>query len=112
MPTAALRPCAGCHRTLVVKGRCHACADVRERTRRPAWITKFYSSKAWQAARNLKRRQDPLCQDCLERGSAFPVQVVDHILPLATHPHLRLTLTNLRSLCHHHHALKTTRRPA
>jgi 5-methylcytosine-specific restriction endonuclease McrA len=114
MPTAALRPCLSqpCA-ALVKRGRCPEHSKVREQQRRPAWITKFYSSKPWQNARNFKRRQNPVCEDCLEtwervgHGTITPTQVVDHVLPLATHPHLKLVLSNLRSLCNEHHSLKT-----
>lgn len=34
---------------------------------------------------------------------------VDHVLPIDTHPHLRLSLDNLRSLCHSCHVRKTKR---
>lgn len=108
MPSAPLRPCAEqpCA-YLVPRGRCPTHALAHELTRRPAWITKFYSGKPWQNARNYKRRLNPLCEDCLEQGRTTPVQVVDHVIALTTNPALRLTLTNLRSLCHAHHDAKT-----
>lgn len=110
MPTAPLRPCAAqpCDQ-LVPRGRCHAHALQLDQQRRPAWITKFYSSKPWQNARNQKRRDSPLCEDCLEDVPmrVTPVQVVDHVIPLTQAPDLALTYDNLRSLCHDHHAAKT-----
>jgi 5-methylcytosine-specific restriction protein A len=110
MPPAPLRPCAAqpC-KHLVPKGRCPEHALEYEQQRRPDWITRFYSSRAWQNVRNMKRRHDPLCEECLITGMFTPVQTVDHILPLTTHPTLKLHLTNLRSLCFKHHEAKTKR---
>jgi len=115
-PAAPLRPCLGARsgcRNLVKAGRCLECQRTYEQARRPAWIKKFYTSKQWQDVRNMKARQHPVCEDCLDAfthagaGAITPVQVVDHVLPLATHPHLRVSMDNLRSLCHMHHSIKT-----
>ncbi|MFC1502757.1 HNH endonuclease [Pseudomonadota bacterium] len=37
---------------------------------------------------------------CKSRSRLTPVNVVDHIKPVGTHPHLRLVESNCRSLCH------------
>jgi 5-methylcytosine-specific restriction enzyme A len=46
---------------------------------------------------------------CLERGRFTPAAVVDHIVPIAQAPELRLNLANLRSLCKRCHDAHTAR---
>ena len=65
----------------------------------------FYDTPAWRAL-----RLQALCRDnfrCVicQAYIGNPGQArVDHIQPLATHPHLALSLANLRSLCTLHDA--------
>src|SRR5687768_9615119 len=65
MPTQPLRPCPGdgyrCPE-LVTDGRCPAHAEEHDRTRRPEWVTRFYSSSRWKKVRDWKRRHSPLCE--------------------------------------------------
>jgi 5-methylcytosine-specific restriction protein A len=111
-PLAPLRPCLepGCH-SLTNQSRCARHLKLQDQHRRPAWITRFYSSKQWQTLRAMKRRHNPLCEDCLEKNpqALTPVQVVDHVLPLERYHELALTLENLRSLCHVCHEAKSQR---
>jgi 5-methylcytosine-specific restriction endonuclease McrA len=60
----------------------------------------FLQSPAWRAVRGLALKRDGFrCVKCgvsvRGRGEAR----VDHIQPRSTHPHLKLTLANLRTLC-------------
>lgn len=114
MPFAALRPCPGrpgqpCSKLTRGGGRCPECAQQREQQRRPEWITKFYSSSAWQHLRTLKRQVNPLCQDCEEADRITPAESVDHIVPIEQQPDLALVMENLRSLCWPCHNTKTRR---
>lgn len=66
----------------------------------------FYKSLAWRRARKLALERDHyICQDCLaarrrgERLRPRTATVVHHVLPVETHPELRLELDNLVSLC-------------
>jgi len=109
-PTAPSGPCSypGCT-ILVPKGRCPQHTQDHDRSRRPAWVTTFYSSTAWKKLRALKRQLNPFCEDCQARGIGTPVHDVDHVIPLTTRPDLGLVLENLRSLCRACHAAKTRR---
>src|SRR5688500_15054997 len=67
--------------------------------------------RAWQRLRELKLKADPFgeiqthCKDLpLHRRIATEV---DHIIPIAERPELRLVWTNLRSSCHSCHSAKS-----
>ena len=112
MPNRPLRPCPerGCPE-LVQAGRCPLHSRTREQDRRLAWVTTFYNSTAWKKLRALKRSLDPLCEG--DEGTPCPAQreaeTVDHVIPITTRPDLRLSIENLRSLCHPCHNAKTRR---
>lgn len=68
---------------------------------------------AWQKLRKAKLAADPLCQcdDC-EAGAKRVTEatVVDHFVPIAERPDLRLVWSNLRSMakrCHDKHTAST-----
>ena len=56
-----------------------------------------------QRVRDFKASQDPLCEICDKHGIVRPLDVVHHVLPIETHPELRLDPDNLMSLCTEHH---------
>jgi 5-methylcytosine-specific restriction protein A len=60
---------------------------------------KFYKSNDWQRARLHILNDQPLCIVCLASGYTTPATVVDHIQPLRLNWSLRLTYSNLQSLC-------------
>ena len=43
--------------------------------------------------------EEPLCQVHLKRGEVVPSDQVDHIIPLAERPDLRLVRLNLQGIC-------------
>ncbi|HHY28443.1 MAG TPA: HNH endonuclease [Desulfitobacterium dehalogenans] len=120
MPLKPMRPCrkTGC-RNLTRDGYCQEhqyIAEQKERERqkyydryqRDQQAAKFYKSKEWELVRDQALIRDHgLCQDCLDEKQITPAVPVDHIIPLKVAWHLRLTLSNLRSLCSRHHAIKT-----
>lgn len=57
------------------------------------------STARWRKVRELKRRRDPLCEDCAERGATEPMTEVHHLVPVRERPDLAFVMTNLRSLC-------------
>ena len=64
----------------------------------------------WRKVRALYYQRHPLCEDCLEEGRLTDQGIeVDHVIPIAVRPDLRLALENLRSLCRRHHKRKTDR---
>ncbi|SEM35130.1 5-methylcytosine-specific restriction enzyme A [Mesobacillus persicus] len=69
---------------------------------------KFYQSKEWKTVRvQALVRDHYLCVKCRGAGIYTKADVVDHIVELQDDFSLRSTLTNLMSLCHKHHNLKT-----
>ena len=120
MPSKPKRPCGrpGC-RNLTTERYCEEHAYLAEQQRkerhrlydeqhRDKRTAAFYKSVAWERVRQQALIRDHgLCQDCLLEQRITPADVVDHIKPLRLFWHLRLTLSNLRSLCNRHHAIKT-----
>jgi 5-methylcytosine-specific restriction protein A len=91
----------------VKHGRCLEHQLVYEQQRRPAWVTTHYNSTPWKKVRAMKKRANPLCQDCLDEGKITPTQEIDHVIPLTVRPDLALVMENLRSLCVECHRAKT-----
>ena len=69
----------------------------------------FYKSGEWVRLRNHKRSISPLCEHCLVMNKVTPMVDVDHIVPIKANGgwSLRLTLSNLQSLCRSCHVKKT-----
>lgn len=75
---------------------------------RPSSKERGYDSQ-WRKVRALKVEKDPFCERCLRKKPKLyvPIKVkingnygvVHHIKPISTHPHLRLVMDNLESLC-------------
>ena len=57
-----------------------------------------YDSK-WVKVRDLKLKQNPLCEMCLNDNKTTLATLVHHIKLVSTHPELRLVMSNLMSLC-------------
>lgn len=120
MATKPNRPCSkvGC-RNLTTDRYCAEHAHLAEQHRRDRHryydkyqrdqeAARFYNSKEWERAREQALIRDHgLCQDCLAEKQIKTADVVDHIKPIKHFWHLRVTLSNLRSLCNRHHAIKT-----
>lgn len=120
MPNKPMRPCAaiGC-RNLSRERYCNDHEHMAEQERksrhkhydqhqRNKQATMFYHSIEWDRARWDRLTKDfGLCQDCLKEQRITPADVVDHIKPIEWFWELRLTISNLRSLCHMHHNRKT-----
>jgi 5-methylcytosine-specific restriction endonuclease McrA len=58
------------------------------------------STRAWRTLRAQVIAEEPLCRIRGE-GCTRISDSVDHILPLSTHPHLRMVRANLRGSCQH-----------
>lgn len=59
----------------------------------------FYHSQAWVKLREIKIKQNPLCEECYKNGRLKKAVIVDHILPAKEYPDKRLNIDNLQSLC-------------
>ena len=63
----------------------------------------------WRKVRNMKLRQDPLCEDCHASRRVTEATEVHHIEAVKRRPDLRLALPNLVSLCTPCHQSRTGR---
>lgn len=60
----------------------------------------FYLSKQWRAKRNkILRRDGYECVVCKRYGRTREAKIVHHIKELEDYPELRLTSSNLQSVC-------------
>lgn len=80
-----------------------------ERMAKDGQYRTFYRSKAWQQLSFQHRLKHPICEECITLGLAVKADVTDHIIEIKDDWSKRLDENNLRSLCHHHHAIKTKR---
>jgi 5-methylcytosine-specific restriction protein A len=72
---------------------------------RPSMAERGYD-KDWHKLRARILSAKPLCS-C---GCGRLAEVIDHIQPIRTHPHLRLAVSNLRPMakvCHDQHTART-----
>lgn len=75
---------------------------------RDATSTTFYNSKMWKQMRTqVFGKSHGLCDECRQQGLITPGNVVDHKRPLKERYDLRLTESNLWTLCHACHNKKT-----
>lgn len=117
MPTKPRKPCAkiGC-RNLTTERYCaeHAHLAEQQRKERHRWYdeqqrdkqaARFYHSIEWERVRQAALMRDHgLCIHCLRDKRITTADMVHHRLPVKTHWELRLTLSNLVSLCNSCHA--------
>jgi 5-methylcytosine-specific restriction protein A len=76
-----------------------------------AW-RKLYSTAQWRALRAMHAAAHPLCEECLKRGRAVPLQAVNHKIPHKGDRTLFFDDRNLQSLCNPHHDGPTQRAEA
>jgi 5-methylcytosine-specific restriction protein A len=58
----------------------------------------FHDTAAWQKARSLQLKREPLCLLCMARGKLIPATEVDHIVRITDGGAPTLPV-NLQSLC-------------
>ena len=68
----------------------------------------FYWSQEWRRTRQAHLYNEPLCRECSKQNLITPATEVDHITPI-NQGGSRLSMDNLQSLCHKHHAIKSGR---
>ena len=107
MAMRPLRPCLhpGCPE-LVSSGRCdkHK-VDHRECDRHRGSSTERGYGARHRQIREVVRREEPLCRECLKDGQLTPSNEMDHIDGDA----FNIERSNLQMMCKHCHAQKTTR---
>jgi len=109
MPMLPPRNCSQwpCPHPAVYRGRCEAHSKAANRQR---WSDNDGAyNGAWRRLRILVKAEEPLCRECLKLGLVEATTEIDHILPVRTHPELRLVRSNLAGLCSRHHSEKTAR---
>src|SRR5262245_9449514 len=71
------------------------------------------STARWQRVRLVQLREHPLCNDPYglhtKGGRIEPATEVDHVIPLREAPTLAYEPSNLQSMCHDCHAIKSGR---
>lgn len=65
----------------------------------------------WRKLRDAYLAQHPLCEcdQCIEWKQITAAEVVDHRIPIAERPELRLEWSNLRAMSKQHHDMHTAR---
>lgn len=115
MPYAPLRPCTfpgGCGELVAKGGLCskHKTETARGYDRYRGNSTARGYDAAWTKVRlKALKRDEYLCQHCLLNDDRMvPAEHVDHVQPFhGMFDPLRLSLTNLQSLCQPCHSRKT-----
>ena len=102
--------CTKCRSKHQNKGqRCDNCQVKKDKQPRAKKVTSpIYGTSRWQRLRNRKKKNKPLCEDCLERGVVMPMYCVDHIVEIKDGGE-PFDYDNLRSLCRVCHGRKTVR---
>lgn len=68
----------------------------------------FYNSKHWKRIRlQALERDSYCCVICMREDKVTEARIVDHIKPINQNPELKLTLSNMQSLCIKCNAKKT-----
>ena len=67
----------------------------------------FYNKKEWKRLSKFYITKNPLCEVCQRFGKIVEARIVDHIKRVKTNPELALTISNLQSLCHRCHNIKS-----
>lgn len=105
------RICPNCRRA-VLAGQVCECRKTSERKRkaaidasRPKAGERGYDAD-WRAVRRQYLAAHP---DCQHDGCTAPASEVDHVHSVAERPDLRLSWSNLRGYCKHHHSQRTAR---
>lgn len=101
MPYAPPRSCK-CGAIVPHGQRCQRCAKASDHLRgSPA--SRGYDA-AWRKVRAEYLAEYPAC--CVH-GCCAPATDVDHVVSIRDRPDLRLSWSNLRGMCHSHHATRT-----
>lgn len=78
------------------------------RVREEPHIQSFYNSTRWRRlSKQVKLRDDYMCQECLRNGSYTTADVTDHIIEVKDDWERRWDVSNMESLCHECHNRKT-----
>ena len=111
-------PCPVCQTLTSNPGMCDACKKRRqaagitkpwERSSRTVKLHRLYYTTRWKHVRAQALARDKhLCRSCLAQGKAVSATEVDHIIPTSQGGSM-FDLSNLQSLCHACHELKTKR---
>jgi 5-methylcytosine-specific restriction endonuclease McrA len=76
----------------------HQAQKIRENKQRQISQSEIYDGQ-WRRLSKYIRDTNPFCVICQSQGFVTASEVVDHIIPVAIRPDLRLDISNLRSCC-------------
>ena len=69
----------------------------------------IYNDPRYIKARIRRLSLNPLCQDCEEEGETTIATEAHHVKKVRDYPEFAFKVSNLRSLCNHHHTIRTNR---
>lgn len=96
-----------CAKHIHAKRETHQVYDAMRREREPH-IRNLYNSDRWRKlSRQIKLRDDFLCQKCIKEGVYSNADITDHIIEIKDDWDKRWDTGNMISLCHFHHNKKT-----
>jgi len=105
-PMRPLRPCLHPSCTeLVVSGYCDKHQPIRTYDKYRGTSTERGYDARHRAIREIVRREEPLCRECLKTGKLTPSNEMDHIDGNVRN----IERINLQMLCKRHHSRKTIR---
>src|SRR5690606_42121235 len=70
---------------------------------------KRVNDRQWRDLRELKLSDEPLCDDCQQKGIVTPAVDVHHVVKISDDPTMRLDRSNLMPLCKRCHSARTAR---
>jgi len=85
-----------CRCGAIVRAECERCKPVRILNGTTA--ERGYDHR-WRRLSELKRQEDPLCEECEREGMVTPATEVHHIIPVRLAPMMRLSWSNIVSVC-------------
>src|SRR5688500_4877441 len=94
-----------CGRRIPAGTQCPVCAPIRNKAANAA--VKGVYNGTWKRLRLVVLAEQPLCTACFHEGKCTIATELDHIIPVAKRPDLRLEPSNLSPLCASCHSRKT-----
>jgi 5-methylcytosine-specific restriction enzyme A len=91
-----------CGAVVPAGGRCPTCTKAQDQARGSSSERGY--DHGWRQLRARFLAKHPMCQIA---GCGTHAVEVDHIITIRSRPELRLSWSNLRALCKHHHSQRT-----
>lgn len=96
-----------CAQHIHMKREKHKVYDAARKREEPH-LRALYNSDRWRKlSKQVKLRDDHMCQECLRNGRYTPADVTDHIIEVRDDWERRWDISNMEALCHECHNRKT-----